>query len=192
MRAARRTRIRLCVKAPVARVVVFRLTCWTHREFFHRGVRSVVRQGFDDAETRAAVGAIRERITKAPVLRIKNFAQTIGARGDVGQHKRGFAAAGFAGAYFKFFKADGVQPGCLQALNETARRFFGFKPAQKFFKLWTSAFNLDKNALRRIVDPAVQQKLSGEAVNERPEANALHCAAHGHFYAHGWLRLAQF
>ena len=105
-RAANRTGIGLRVKPAVARVVVFRPARRAHREFFHRGVRAVVGQRFDDAEARAAVGAIRERITIAPVFRIENFAQAIGTGGDVRQHQRGLVAAGFAGADFKFLEAN--------------------------------------------------------------------------------------
>ena len=64
-RAANRTRVRLRVKAAVPRIVVFRLARGTHREIFHRGVRAVVRQRFDDAEARAAIRAVGERITES-------------------------------------------------------------------------------------------------------------------------------
>ncbi len=109
-----------------------------------------------------------------------------------GKHQRGFVAAGFAGADFKLVEADRVQPGRLQALNETARRFFAFEPAQKLFERGTRAFDLDEDALRRIVDPAGQRQFRGEPVDKRAEADALHRAAQGEFHAHarGTLGLA--
>ena len=100
-RPANRARIRLGVEAAVARVVVFGLALRAHRERLHRGVRAVVGQGLDDAEARAAVGAVGERIAVAAVFGIEDFAQAIRARGDVRQNERGFVAAGFAGADFK-------------------------------------------------------------------------------------------
>jgi hypothetical protein len=73
------------------------------------------------------VRAVGERITVTAVGRIKDFTQTIRTGGDVRQDERGFAAAGFAGANFKVFIADGIEPRRFQTLNKTARRYFGFK-----------------------------------------------------------------
>ena len=128
MRAASGARIRLGVEAAVARVVVFGPALRAHRERFHRGVRAVVGQGLDDAEARATVGAVGERIAMAAVIGIEDFAQAIQARGNVRQHQRGLVAAGFAGTDFKCRVAGGVEPRGFETLDETARRFFGFEP----------------------------------------------------------------
>jgi len=192
MRAAYRARIRLGVEAAVVRVVVFGLALRAHRERFHRSVRAVVRQGFDDAEARATVGAVGERITVAAVFWIEDFAQAIRAGGDVRQHQRGFVAAGFAGADFKCRAAGGVEPQGFEALDETARRFFGFEPEQEFFQFRAQAFGFNKDALRRIVDPAGQSESGGKAEDERTEADALHRATNGEFQARasaGWSGL---
>ena len=154
MRAADRAGVGLRVKAAVARVVVFGLALRAHRERFHRGVRAVVGQGFDDAEARAAVRAVGERIAVTAVLRIENLAQTIGTGGDVRQHQRGFVTAGFAFADFKILVSDRIEPGSFEALNETARGFFGFEAEQEFFERCARAFDFDEDALWRIVDPA--------------------------------------
>ena len=183
MRAANRARIRLGVEAAVPRVVVFGLALRAHRERFHRSVHAVIGQGFNDAEARAAVGAVGERVTMAAIFGIKDFAQAIRARGDVRQNERGFVAAGFAGADFKCRVAGGVEPRSFEALNETARRFFGFEPEQEFFRFRARAFHFDENALWRIVDPAGQSEFRGEAEDERTEADALHRAANGEFQA---------
>src|SRR5437016_2957768 len=71
-RAANRTRIWLGVEAAVARVIVFGLAARAHGERRHRGVRAVVGQGFNDAETRATVGAVREGIAVAAVGRVED------------------------------------------------------------------------------------------------------------------------
>jgi len=90
----------------------------------------------------------------AAVFGIEDFAQAIRAGGDVRQHQRGFGAAGFAGANFKLLEASSIEPRGFKALNEAARRFFGFEPEQKFFKRSARTFDFDENTLRRIVDPA--------------------------------------
>src|SRR5208283_2474868 len=147
LRPAGRTRVRLRVKAAVARVVVFRLALRAHCELFHRCVRAVVGQGLDDAEAWAAIRAIDERITMATVPGIENFTKTIRTGGDVRQHERGLVAAGFAGADFKILEAGRIQPRGFEALDETARRFFGFEPQKKLFQRGARAFNFDENAL---------------------------------------------
>src|ERR1039458_5649515 len=83
LRSADRAGVGLSVEAAVARVVVFGLTLRTHREGFHRGVRAVIGQRFDDAEARAAVGAIGERVPIAAVGRVEDLAQAIGTGRDV-------------------------------------------------------------------------------------------------------------
>ena len=92
------------------RFIVFVPAFRAHRECLHRGVRAVVGQGLDDAEARAAVGAVGERITVAAIFGIEDFAQAIRAGGDVRQNERGFAAADFAGANFKCRVAGGIEP----------------------------------------------------------------------------------
>ena len=164
LRAADRTRIGLRVKAAVVRIVVFRLARRTHRERLHRRVRAVVGQRFDDAEARAAVRAVRERVAVATVRRIKDFAQTIRAGGDVRQHQRGLVAAGASLARIsKRLVADRIEPGGFAALDETARRLFGFEPEKKLFQRVRAAFDFDEDALRRIVDPARQPKFRWRA-----------------------------
>ncbi len=147
MRSADGAGVGLRVKAAVARVVVFGLALRTHCERFHRGVRAVVRQGFDDAEAGPAIRAVGERIAVATIGRIENLAQAIGTGGNVRQNERGFIAAGFTLADFKTGVTDGIEPGGFEALNETARGFFRFEAEQEFFEHCARAFNFDKNAL---------------------------------------------
>jgi hypothetical protein len=58
-------------------------------------MRAVIRYVADNGEARPAVRAIDERIPIAAVRRIKQFAETIVANGDIGRNQRldGFAAA---------------------------------------------------------------------------------------------------
>src|SRR5262245_13173462 len=57
LRPASRTRDRLGMKPPVARIVILTLAIGTEVETPHRRVRPVVRQSLDDAETWTALGA---------------------------------------------------------------------------------------------------------------------------------------
>ena len=191
MRAANRTGIGLRMKPAVARVVVFRPALRAHREFFHRGVRAVVGQRFNDAEARAAVGAIGKRITVATIFRIEDFAETIRTRGNVRQHQRGLVAAGFARPDFKILETNRVEPRGFKALDETVHGFFGFEPEQKFFKRGARAFNFDENALRRIVDPAGQSAVRWRAGrrtdgSQRPAPRRERRASAGFFRQRKW------
>jgi hypothetical protein len=78
------------METAICRVVVFSLAISAHREAFHRGVLPVVRKPFDDRKARAAVGAIGKGIAISAIGIIENFAQTIGARSDVGKDERSF------------------------------------------------------------------------------------------------------
>ncbi|MCG3119758.1 MAG: hypothetical protein ALAOOOJD_02269 [bacterium] len=109
LRPAPRAGIRLRVKTPVGGIVIFGATIQTHRKTFHRGVRTIIRQRRDDRKARTAVGAIGERITIAPVGRIKNFSQTIRTGGNVGQNKSAFLTGFFAVANFKSGVTKGIK-----------------------------------------------------------------------------------
>src|ERR1039458_10355613 len=101
LRSANRAGVGLGVEAAVERVIILGLTLRTHREGFHRGVRAVIGQRFDDAEARAAVGAVGERVPIAAVGRVEDLAQAIGTGRDVREHQSGLGPAGFAWADFK-------------------------------------------------------------------------------------------
>ena len=123
---------------------------------------------------------------------IKNFTQAIGTGGNIGQHERGLVAAGLAGTDFKLLITDGIKPRSFEALDKTARRFIGFEPEKKLFECGARTFDFDKDALRRIVNPAGHSEFRGEAEDERTEADALHRAANGEFQARalaGWSGL---
>src|SRR5262252_5990404 len=64
-------------------------------------------------------------------------------------------------------------------MDGTARRFFGLETEHEFFQRGTDAFDLDENALRRIVDPARKFQFFGETKYKRPKSNALYRAANG-------------
>lgn len=127
LRTTLRTGIRLRVKTAVARVVIFALAIRAHFEFFHRRVRAIVRQRVDDGKTRTAIGAVCERITKAPIGWIENFAQTIRAGRNVRQNQRALFAMTLALANLEAFVAARVEKGGFEAVEDRARWLLFFK-----------------------------------------------------------------
>ena len=101
----------LGMETPVPWIAIFASTIDTHLELFHRGIGAIVGQRFYDGETRSTVGAVGEGITKAPILRIENLAQTIIAGRDVRQNQRAFSALIGALLDFKSFVAERVEMG---------------------------------------------------------------------------------
>jgi hypothetical protein len=142
------------MESAVGWILVFCLALRAEGELLHRGVRPVVREGFNDAETGTAVGAIGEGIEKAAILRIEDFAQAIRTGGDVRQDEGGLFAARLAGADGKFSIADSVEPGGFEALNETAGRFFGLEAQQELLEIGPRAFGFNEDALGGVVHPA--------------------------------------
>jgi len=77
--ATYRTGNRLGMEAPIIRVTILPLAIRTERESGHGGVRPVVGGAGDDRIARAAVGAVDERITIAPVSGVKKLAKAVRA-----------------------------------------------------------------------------------------------------------------
>ena len=78
--------VRLRVKASVARIVVLRAAALAHHERRHRRQRPVVGDAAHDREAGAAVGAVDERVAKAPVGRVEELGQAVLARRRVRRH----------------------------------------------------------------------------------------------------------
>src|SRR5512136_1265405 len=78
IRTAIRAGIGLRVKAAVTGILVFQAALRAHRERTHRGVDTVVGEGFDDGKTRTAVRAVGERVAVTPVLRAENLRGALG------------------------------------------------------------------------------------------------------------------
>ena len=77
MRAARRARDGLRVKAPIRGICVFGGALSVERPRGHRGVRAIVGQGADDAVARAAIRAVNVRVVVAEIVRIEEFPQAL-------------------------------------------------------------------------------------------------------------------
>src|ERR1017187_9871102 len=87
-KAADAARVGLRVKAPVIRIHVLRGAGSAHREAGHRRSRSIVRDVLNDGVARPAMGAIGERITVAPVMRVAEIAPAGIAGPCIGRNQR--------------------------------------------------------------------------------------------------------
>ncbi len=88
LRAADGARVRLCVEAPVAGIVVLSLASGTHPERRHRRRGTVVGHAAHDAEAGAAVRAVDERVAVAAIPRVAQLGETLLASRDVGRDRR--------------------------------------------------------------------------------------------------------
>ncbi len=178
--AASGTGVGLGMETAVAGVVEFGLAQRTEWEAVHGSVGAVVREGLDDAEAWAAMGAIGEGIAETAIGRIEDFAQAIGTGGDVGQHESGRLTGGVAGADDKALAAEGIEPGSFEALDGTEGRLPGFEAKQESIERAGVALGFEEDALWGIVDPAGEGEFGGEAKNEGTKADALNGAADDH------------
>ena len=75
---AGRARCGLRVEAAIGRIAVLTMTILAHGEVGHCGIGTVVGRAANDRQSRAAVGAVQERISVPPISGITHLANTIG------------------------------------------------------------------------------------------------------------------
>src|SRR6201985_1028413 len=173
--------VRLRVKPAVQGILIFAFALVTHRKFFHRRVRTVVRQRFDNRKPRPAICTVREWVTKPPVARVENFAQAIAASRDIGEDERCFVAALFAFADFKSVVADCIEKRGVNALHNCPGRLLRFDPLPKLLQKILTAFDFNENTLSRVRNVAVESQLRRQTVNKRAKPDSLHSTAHDYF-----------
>src|SRR5262245_48177827 len=117
MRTAARAGIRLRVKAPVRGIVILPTAFVAHREHAHSGIRTIVRQAFDNSEPRSAVGAVGKWVEVAAIRRIKDFRQTIRTGGDIGQNEDASLAVAIALADLEIHKTRRIQQRIFATLD---------------------------------------------------------------------------
>ena len=83
---ADRTGDGLGMEAPVRRVFVFPTAVRAEGKCRHAGIGPVVRDSANDAQTRTAMSAVAEGITKATVGRVRDLGGTGGASGGIRHH----------------------------------------------------------------------------------------------------------
>jgi len=107
--SAHRTGIGLSMKPPIQRISIFLQTFGTHFERFHGSIRTVVRQGFCNCESRTTVSAVGKRILIASVVRIRYFRKALRTSSNIGKNKRAPNALLFTVPDHKIRKTDRVQ-----------------------------------------------------------------------------------
>lgn len=76
-RAADRATIGLGMKAPIHGIEIFPAAVPAHRKVFHRGLGTVVGNGFDDGKPWPAVGAVDKGVAEPAIGRVGQFFETI-------------------------------------------------------------------------------------------------------------------
>ena len=180
VRPADRAGVGLRVEAAIGWVVVLRLAGRAHRESRHRGLRPVVGNAARDGEARTAVGAVQKWIAVAAIVGIEQFAQAVRA----GRRVRGNARAHLAATSLATMR-NSFSLVSEEALRTppnrcaTAAELRRFRRAQKRFHSLGRPFNLDGHAAGIVADEAREALFRRQPVDEWPEPNALHHAAHG-------------
>ena len=181
--AVRRTGVGRGVKAPVIGRGVFGEAGGALREPRHARLRAIVGQRAGNRVARTALRAVDERVAVAPIMRLEKLAQAVLAHGGIGRN------GSRDGAVFAFHNGEICcrRPQRLfirfDALHaREARRVIG-EPLNEAVDLDCSTLDLDDYACPIVVHPPRERKLARKAVNERPEANALHRSAHAYPHA---------
>ncbi len=172
-RAADRTGDRLGMVTAVERVCVFPGAILTHLESRHGRPSPVVWQGVDDCVTRAAVGAIGERIAKPPLAGRPDLLKAVWAGRDVGRNEdEALALLGrenleisvsHEGRRFEF-----------DLFDEGERRLLSLESPEEGITLAPArAFEMDFDAEADVLDPAREAEPLGQSKDERPEPDSL-------------------
>ena len=167
----------LGVIAPAADVGVFGGTVTAHGKAGHRGVGTVVGQGFQDGKARPAVGAVDEGVAVPPAGRVGHFPQAGGAGGKVGGSQGGRAPGGTGQDGERCLPPAGGQGLHLHLFHYREGRRLGAQGLQKRLQRVGRAFQLQLDPGGGVAGPAAQAQPGREPVEERPEPHPLHDAA---------------
>jgi hypothetical protein len=180
MRAAMIAGHGLGVKATVFHIGIFRGALFTHWEYIHGRIGAVVGKGLDNAETWSAIRAIDKGIIDAMWLCFHIF-EASGTNSDIRAYFRNLVfnaviaavhnAEILEGLMFDFFR--------INTFNHSGTGGFSADAVDKGFGFFS--LNQNQYALIAVIHRASQSKLLCQAVNKRPEADALHQP--GDFYA---------
>jgi hypothetical protein len=173
-RAAGGTAGRLGVEAAVDRVVVLGGAGGAHREAGHGGVGPVVGHVPHDGEARPAVGAVGERVAVAAVAGVGQVGQAVGAGGGVGRDQRAALAAAPAGDDLEAGRPGRRHGHGGDPLDHRQRRRLPLEAGAERLDRDLGALHLHEDAVRVVADQAGEPQPGGQAVDERPEADALH------------------
>ena len=153
---------------------------------------AVVGQRAGQRVARAAVGAVDEGIAVAAVGRVEQFGQAVRAGGGVGRDA-GLHRARAAGA--GCWKAASASSAGVARVSSASTRASGgaslFRRCSTALQRLLRPLHLDVHALRVVAHPAGQAQFLRQAIDEGPEAHALHDAAHADRAAFDGLGVGQ-
>lgn len=185
--AAIRTGVGLGVEAAMLRRLVLAQTGRALRERRHAGGGAVVGQRARQRVARAALGAVDEGVTVAPVRGVEKLRQAVGA------HRRVVADGGVHGGIGTVALEDGkaVGVGLYRAafladlIHSRQGRRVAAQPLAQLGDGRGAPLDLDVHAGAVVAHPAGDAQFLRQAINEGPEAHALHHAAHADADADG-------
>ena len=154
--------------------LVLRAAGRAHLEAGHRRVRPVVGDVAHDREARPAVGAVDERVAEAPVARVEQLGQAVGAGRAVGRD-RGPRLAARAGSRGSRSRARPAPRRCSadDPLDRGQRRRLERQPGEEALDGLGRRLDLDHHAARVVEHVAGHAQLAGQPVDVGPEADAL-------------------
>jgi len=160
------------VKAAVQRIIIFGLAGGTHLEGSHGGQGTIIRHIRNNGKTGTAVGAVRKRVSIAPVFGIKHLLPTFIARG----HIRGdqyISHLYLAFANFKTERTLGRNGVALHVLNLGKGRGCLNEIVKERVQRRGGPFHFNDDTGGRVLDPPLQTELSRKTVHEGSEAHPL-------------------
>ena len=161
------------MEAAVARVVILGRAALAHLERCHGGERPVVGDAPHDREARPAVGAVGERVAVAAVGLVPQLGQAVGAGGRVGRDQRLALPARPAGHDREPLLPHRRHGPGGDPLDDGQRRRLGLQGPEELGHRAVVPLDLDEDAPGVVADEAGEVEPGGEAVDERPEADAL-------------------
>ena len=164
------------MEAAVGRVLVLPPAVVAEREPRHRRVRAVVGDGGDDREPRPALRAVDERIPVAPVRRVEELTQAVGAGGHVGRHERR-PSCRRAGRDRERPLAESAKALRVEGLETGQTRRLLLKRDRERVEGAGRPLDLDHDAVSVVSDVAAELEPCRQAMDERPEADTLDDAA---------------
>src|SRR3954447_1569985 len=164
---------RLRVEAAIRGILVLAVAVGAHLERRHGRAFAVVRQRADDREARPALGAVDERIAVAPVAGVEQLAHALVAGGDISRPERLALAAG-ARVDPELALAQWRERQRCKRLDVRLRRGLRTQRLSEVLDGTRKAFDLDHDAVAVVRYEACERVLSGNAMDERPESDALH------------------
>jgi len=178
----------LGVETAVGRVLIFAPAVGAEREARHGGAGPVVGHVGDDREARAAVGAVDESVATAPVGGVEQLDAAGGASGQIRQHPGQRGAGRGAVGDPEAGLAGRRQFGAFKACEAPRRRQLGRQAGLKSRHGVGRPFDLDRHPGGVVEHKTGQAKFGGQAIDERPAADALDQAAGFEAAAARWRR----